>query len=428
MKKLLFFVLCFSAICGFNALADDDMNYRQPGIGAESDPIVGAITGIVKSDGAGNISAASAGTDYQAPLTAGVDYLAPNGSAANLTDFPTLNQNTSGYSGSLKSTATTGTMTITGPGVGTTRAKIVRDADDTFLELGGNYTPTGTWIWTSADATWPTFNQNTTGTAAFLTNLSDPNADTLLAWDDTDGAHKFLTIGSGLSYDHATHTISSTGSMTYPGAGIPISTGDAWGASLSETDGNIIYGSSGAWTKGTALPNGITATTQAAGDNSTKVATTAYSDAKVADAINDGTTAIAPSQNAVFDALAGKATEGSWTDYSATSTIAGWSSYDTKSIFVKKIGKHVFVEFDLDGTSNSTSVSFTVPYTSSTSGGRKTGCSYNKDNGNLVVGGGLIFMAAGSSTITVYKDMITTAWTNSGSKFAIGRIDFEAAS
>jgi len=50
-----------------------------------------------------------------------------------------------------------------------------------------------------------------------------------------------------------------------------------------------------------------TATTQSAGNNSTKVATTAYADAKVADAINNSTTAIAPSQNAVFDALALKA-------------------------------------------------------------------------------------------------------------------------
>jgi hypothetical protein len=36
------------------------------------------------------------GTNVQAPLSAGVDYLAPNGSAANLTSFPTLNQNTTG--------------------------------------------------------------------------------------------------------------------------------------------------------------------------------------------------------------------------------------------------------------------------------------------------------------------------------------------
>ena len=30
----------------------------------ETDPIVGAVTGLVKADGAGNISAATAGTDY----------------------------------------------------------------------------------------------------------------------------------------------------------------------------------------------------------------------------------------------------------------------------------------------------------------------------------------------------------------------------
>lgn len=83
--------------------------------------------------------------------------------------LPILNQNTTGSAGSLKSTATTGLMTITGPATGTTRAKTVRDANDTFLELGGSYTPTGTWIWTSATATWPTFNQNTSGSAATLT-------------------------------------------------------------------------------------------------------------------------------------------------------------------------------------------------------------------------------------------------------------------
>jgi hypothetical protein len=53
-----------------------------------------------------------------------------------------------------------------------------------------------------------------------------------------------------------------------------------------------------------ALPNGTTATTQAAGSNDTKIATDAYADAKVADAITDGVTTIAPSENAVFDALA----------------------------------------------------------------------------------------------------------------------------
>lgn len=51
-------------------------------------------------------------------------------------------------------------------------------------------------------------------------SLSDPGANRLLGWDDTDNATKFLTIGSGLSYDAATDTLSSTGlggTVTGPG-------------------------------------------------------------------------------------------------------------------------------------------------------------------------------------------------------------------
>lgn len=39
-----------------------------PPAGSEADPVVGAINGIVKADGAGNISAAAPITDYQAPI------------------------------------------------------------------------------------------------------------------------------------------------------------------------------------------------------------------------------------------------------------------------------------------------------------------------------------------------------------------------
>ncbi|MHA8094580.1 beta strand repeat-containing protein [Aquirufa lenticrescens] len=48
------------------------------------------------------------GTNVQAPLTAGTDYLTPAGSAANLTNFPTLNQSTTGNAAtaSLANTAT----------------------------------------------------------------------------------------------------------------------------------------------------------------------------------------------------------------------------------------------------------------------------------------------------------------------------------
>lgn len=76
----------------------------------ETDPIVKAINGIVKSNGT-TISAATAGTDYLAPFgsqTANYFYAAPNGSAGTAVfraivsaDIPTLNQNTTGSAATL---------------------------------------------------------------------------------------------------------------------------------------------------------------------------------------------------------------------------------------------------------------------------------------------------------------------------------------
>jgi len=50
-------------------LTSTDWNTFNDKIGTETDPIVGAINGIVKADGAGNISAATANTDYEPALT-----------------------------------------------------------------------------------------------------------------------------------------------------------------------------------------------------------------------------------------------------------------------------------------------------------------------------------------------------------------------
>ena len=50
-----------------------------------------------------------------------------------------------------------------------------------------------------------------------------------------------------------------------------------------------------------------TAPTASPGTNTTQIATTAYADAKVTDSITEDVTTIAPSQNAVFDALGLKA-------------------------------------------------------------------------------------------------------------------------
>jgi len=62
----------------------------------------------------------------------------------------------------MKSVATTGKISITGPAAGSTRAKTVRDADDTIIESGGTYTPTFTMDLAGATFSnypWQLYNQ-----------------------------------------------------------------------------------------------------------------------------------------------------------------------------------------------------------------------------------------------------------------------------
>lgn len=51
-----------------------------------------------------------------------------------------------------------------------------------------------------------------------IDEIADPNADRLFGWDDTDGSYQYITIGSNLSYDHATHTLSATGGGSVGGS------------------------------------------------------------------------------------------------------------------------------------------------------------------------------------------------------------------
>jgi hypothetical protein len=51
-------------------------------------------------------------------------------------------------------------------------------------------------------------------------------------------------------------------------------------------------------------------------------------------------------------------------NYFTQSTIVGWSSFTTSIIYYQKIGSIVYVYVNIVGTSNSTSVSITLPYKS----------------------------------------------------------------
>lgn len=117
--------------------------------------------------------------------------------------------NASGSAGSLKSPSTTGVAQLSGMGTGTTRVKTVRDANDTILELGGDYTPTGTWNFTSLTGTWPTFNQNTTGTAANLSGTpAVPNGTAATTQAKDDNTTKLATTAFVMAQ---TNTDSSAG-------------------------------------------------------------------------------------------------------------------------------------------------------------------------------------------------------------------------
>lgn len=116
-----------------------------------------------------------------------------------------------------------GTGAITTTGTTATRAKTVRDAADTILELGGSYTPTGTWNFTSLTGTWPTFNQNTSGTAAGLSGTPNITVGTIsggaagFAVDaDGDVTAKSVTIAKssgvpGQSLLYSSHSTDTTG-------------------------------------------------------------------------------------------------------------------------------------------------------------------------------------------------------------------------
>lgn len=116
-----------------------------------------------------------------------------------------------------------------------------------------------------------------------------------------------------------------------------------------------------------------------------------------------------------------------WFDYFSASTIVGWAASPTGFMYVKKIGKTVFVNFQISGTSNATNATFTVPYATQAAGhgvAIKTGDAV--DDGTFV-STAIISPANNSTTITLYRDRAAAPWTASGTKTINGQFFYEAA-
>lgn len=125
---------------------------------------------------------------------------------------------------------------------------------------------------------------------------------------------------------------------------------------------------------------------------------------------------------AIDDAATKTYIDGTWVDYSATSTITGWSSFTFKVLSYRKTGNLMEVAFYIGGASNSTAISFTMPTNSSAISPVAYGgvCANSQDNGTFLTTPSLIIMGQGGNTITCYTNMFNGGWTASGDKAVTG--------
>ncbi len=116
-----------------------------------------------------------------------------------------------------------------------------------------------------------------------------------------------------------------------------------------------------------------------------------------------------------------------WTDYGGISTIVGFSSVTIKAIWYKKVGKLVFVNYKIIGTSNATNFTFTLPFASKNSAQfvARTAAKVT-DNGVSLANSGQAKLTQFSNIVTVYPDWTENLlWTATGTKHAEGQFWYE---
>ncbi len=181
MKKLALFLLLAAGLFGADAANDILLTQRNPGntgnlqknVPAQNAITSASLPSFQEAIGMGlTDSPAFTGLTLSGQFTSTVATGTAPFTVASTTQVANLNAATAGSATTAASAAAlsisgqTGLMTVTGL-TSTNRIKTVRDAADTILELGGSYTPTGTW--TSMTLVTPALGTPTSGV---VTNLS----------------------------------------------------------------------------------------------------------------------------------------------------------------------------------------------------------------------------------------------------------------
>jgi hypothetical protein len=132
-----------------------------------------------------------------------------------------------------------------------------------------------------------------------------------------------------------------------------------------------------------------------------------------------------PISTAVANGLAGKVDKTSWIDISTTSTITGFSMFAQRFIFYKIIDNYIFIDFYIEGASNSPSFTFTSPF-NNTSGTSKFGsCGYNVNNSLVVQNPARIIINNNSNIVNITLSFTGVAYTSTGTKACSGQISFK---
>lgn len=105
-------------------------------------------------------------------------------------------------------------------------------------------------------------------------------------------------------------------------------------------------------------------------------------------------------------------------DYSSSTTIVGFSSAATELVQYKRVGKLCYVEFILNGTSDTTTFSFTLPHKNVGYVTYTPTMFYNASSQSSTPG--VANMNNDSTTVNLYTDWNSGAWTDSGNKRAYG--------